>query len=101
MQIRAITVGLHPGFPLKSQAIAAAGQFAARCRVACADVGVPVQTVRLATPPFPLYLGGRTEAEILKFAAEIEDCCRAHGIDYCSLGAVNLQKDAESHLLAL
>ena len=101
MQVRAITIGLDPGCPLNRQAIAAAGRFAARCRVACADAGVPVQTVRLATPPFPLYLGGRTEAQILQFAADIEACCREHGIDYCSLGPLNLQSPAECHLLTL
>jgi uncharacterized protein (UPF0210 family) len=100
MQVRAITIGLDPGFPLNQQTIAAAGRFAARSRMACAEAGVPVQTVRLATPRFPLYLGGRTEAEILRFAVEIEACCGEYGIDYCSLGAVNLQRAAESALLA-
>jgi len=74
MRVRAITVGLDPGFPLNRELVATAGRFAARVRTACADAGVPVQTVRLATPPFPLYLGGHTETEILRFAAEIEGC---------------------------
>ncbi len=101
MRVRAITVGLDPGFPLNWQAVATAGQFATRVRAACEDAGVPVQTVRLATPPFPLYLGERTEAEIVRFAVEIEACCRNYGIDYCSLGPVNFQADAESRFLAL
>jgi uncharacterized protein len=101
MRVRAITIGLDPGFPLNRQVIATAGRFAARVRAACEDAGVPVQTVRLATPPFPLYLGGRGEAEILRFAAEIEACCREYGIDYCSLGPIDLQRAAESRLLAL
>ncbi|HKA55382.1 MAG TPA: DUF711 family protein [Candidatus Binatia bacterium] len=101
MRVRAITIGLDPGFPLNRELVATAGRFAARVRTACADAGVLVQTVRLATPPFPLYLGGRTETEILRFAAEIEGCCREHGIDYCSLGPLDLQHAAESRLLAL
>jgi uncharacterized protein len=101
MRVRAITIGLDPGFPLNRELVATAGRFAARVRTACGDAGVPVQTVRLATPPFPLYLGGRTETEILRFAAEIEGCCREHGIDYCSLGPLDPQKAAESRLLAL
>ena len=101
MKVRAITVGLDPGFPLSSEKVAAAGRFAARVRAACEDTGVPVQTVRLATPPFPLYLRERTEAEILRFAGELERCCRENGIDYCALGPVNCEVDAEVRLLAI
>ncbi len=101
MKVRAITVGVDPGFPLDQQRVAAAGRFAAQVRSACENSGVPVQTVRLATPPFPLYLGGRTEAEILRFGREIEECCREHGIEYCSLGPVNPHVGAERGLLAL
>ncbi len=101
MKVRAITIGIDPGFPLNRQAVAAAGRFAMRVRTACEDIGVPVQTSRLATPPFPLYLGERTDAEILRFTAELEECCRAHGIDYCSLGPVDPQVDSESRCLSL
>jgi uncharacterized protein (UPF0210 family) len=54
-----------------------------------------VQTVRLATPPFPSYLGSCEEEEILRFALVLERCCREHGIDYCSLGPVNLESATE------
>jgi len=101
MKVRAITIGIDPGFPLNRQAVAAAGRFAMRVRTACEDIGVPVQTSRLATPPFPLYLGEHTDAEILRFTAELEECCRAHGIDYCSLGPVDPQVDSESRCLSL
>ncbi len=101
MKVRAITIGIDPGFPLNRQVVAAAGRFAARVRTACEDTGVPVQTVRLATPPFPLYLGERTEAELLRFAAEIEKCCRECSIDYCSLGPVDPQVGSESRCLSL
>ena len=101
MKVRAITVGLDPGFPLSCEKVAAAGRFAARVRAACEDAGVPVQTVRLATPPFPVYLRERTEAELVRFAGELERCCRENGIDYCALGPVNCQVDAEVRLLAI
>lgn len=89
MKVRAVTVGMEPGFPLDSQRVAAAGRFAAHVRASCEDIGVPVQTVRLATPPFPSYLGGCTEPAIIGFAGELERCCRDNGIDYCALGPVN------------
>lgn len=89
MKVRAVTVGIEPGFPLDPRRVAAAGRFAAGVRAAYDDLGVPVQTVRLATPPFPSYLGGGTESAIIGFASELERCCRDHGIDYCALGPVN------------
>ncbi|MBI3301659.1 MAG: DUF711 family protein [Deltaproteobacteria bacterium] len=89
MKVRAITVGIEPGFPLSAEKVAAAGRFAARVRAACEEVGVPVQTVRLATPPFPRYLGSRTGTEILRFACELQHCCREYGIDYCALVVMN------------
>ncbi|MGH8008842.1 MAG: DUF711 family protein, partial [Candidatus Binatia bacterium] len=89
MKVRAITVGIEPGFPLDFQRITAAGRFAARVRAACEDFGLPVQTVRLATPPFPLYLESCTDLAIISFAGELERCCRDNGIDYCALGPAN------------
>jgi uncharacterized protein (UPF0210 family) len=92
MKVRAMTIGIEPGVPLARQAIARAGRFAARFRVFCEDAGIPVQTTRLATPPFPQYLGGKTAAEIIRFAGEIQACCREYGIDYCALGPVGLDQ---------
>src|SRR5262245_20296110 len=100
MKIRAITVGIEPDLPLVSEKIVAAGRFAARVRAACADVGVMVQTIRLATPPFPSYLGRCGEAEILRFAIELEQCCRENGIDYCSLGPVKAETASEYRFFA-
>lgn len=99
MKVRSITIGTDVGFPLEAEKIAVAGRFAARVRAACEGAGVPVQTVRLATPPFPRYLGERTEGEIIRFAVEMQRCCQEHGIDYCALGPVNPHVGAEVRLL--
>jgi len=99
MKVRAITIGLDPGFPLDPQRILSAGHFAARLRAASEEIGIPVQTVRLATPPFPLFLGTRSETEILAFAKELESVGRESGFEYCSLGPVNGQEDTGRRLL--
>lgn len=95
MKIRAITIGIEPGVPLNVQRVAAAGAFAQRLKARYEDVGVPVQTVRLATPPFPTYLSNATSAELLRFARDLEHCCREHGIDYCALGPVDPEVEPE------
>ena len=51
--------------------------------------GLAVQTLRLATPPFPQYLAGCSPAAVLRFAQELEACCLANGLDYCALGPVD------------
>lgn len=101
MKVRSITIGTDVGFPFETEKVAVAGRFAARVRAACEEAGVPVQTVRLATPPFPRYLSERTEGEILRFALELQRCCQEHGIDYCALGPVNPHVDAEVRLLEM
>ncbi len=99
MKIRAITIGIEPGVPLNVQRVAAAGAFAQRLKARYEDVGVPVQTVRLATPPFPTYLSNATSAELLRFARDLEHCCREHGIDYCALGPVDPEVEPEKRFL--
>ena len=89
MKIRSITIGLDPGFPLKTARITQGGRFAKEVKTICEAEGVAVQTLRLATPPFPQYLAGRSPAAVLRFAQELEACCLANGLDYCALGPVD------------
>ena len=95
MKIRSITIGLDPGFPLKTARIKAAGRFATEVKLLCGEEGFQVQTLRLATPPFPQYLAGHSAATVLRFAQELEACCLATGLDYCALGPVDLSRPAE------
>ena len=101
MKVRAITIGIDPGIPLQTASIAAAGRFAAQLRTACEAIAIPVQTVRLATPPFPSYLHNKSEADIHLYVKELQDCCQAHGIEYCSIGPVNPQREEEQRLFAM
>ncbi len=89
MKIRSITIGLDPGFPLKTARITHGGRFAQEVKTICEAEGLAVQTLRLSTPPFPQYLAGCSPAAILRFAQELEACCLANGLDYCALGPVD------------
>ncbi|MCE2488098.1 MAG: DUF711 family protein [Desulfurellaceae bacterium] len=100
MKVRAITLGVDPGLPLQPDQIAAAGRFASSLRSECEAAGLEVQTVRLATPPFPAFLGDRTEAEVLSFVTDLEACCQANGIEYCSIGPIDPER-ASPHLFGL
>jgi uncharacterized protein (UPF0210 family) len=101
MKVRAITIGIDPGIPLHASSIAAAGRFAARFRAECEAIAIPVQTVRVATPPFPSYLHGQSEAAVQRYVKELQDCCQAHGMEYCSIGPVNPQREEEQRLFAM
>ena len=89
MKIRSITIGLDPGFPLKTARITQGGRFAQEVKTICEAEGFAVQTLRLATPPFPQYLASCSPAAVLRFAQELEACCLAHGLDYCALGPLD------------
>ena len=89
MKIRSITVGLDPGFPLDTARIARAGRFVMRAKQACEEIGLEVQTTRLATPPFPRFLSGQSHSAVIRSAKELEARCLSHGLDYCALGPVD------------
>ena len=101
MKVRAITVGVDPRVPLQIASIAAAGRFAAGLRTECKTIGIPVQTVRLATPPFPSYLHDKSEADIHAYVRDLQDCCQTHGLEYCSIGPVHPQREAEQRMFAM
>lgn len=79
MNIRSITIFL----PLVSH-IASMSEFARESRAAFESAGFPVQTVRIATPPFP-SMGGRP-LHAVDLAREVDAAIRDVGIDYASLG---------------
>ena len=101
MKIRSITIGLDPGFPLKTARIKAGGRFAKGVKIICEEEGIEVQTLRLATPPFPQYLAGCSPATVLRFAQELEACCLTNGLDYCALGPVDLSRPDEHRFVDL
>jgi len=88
MRIRSVTIGTRIGYPLADDVFPKLKRFQRQARRRFEKVGLEVQTVRLATQPFPTVLRGHGPAEAMPFAQALEDVCQAHGIDYCSLGPV-------------
>jgi uncharacterized protein (UPF0210 family) len=101
MKVRAITVGISPDFSLNTEKVERAGRFAARVKAECEEIGLSVQTLRLATPPFSSYLHGRTNNEILQYAKDLERCCHQQGFEYCSLGPVTGDEEEKERLLSI
>jgi len=88
MKIRAITAFVPLTWPFDSQAIAGVGQFLQQAQSRFEDAGYPVQTLRLATPPFAQVAAKASVDGWVKFARTLEDAARQAGIEYVSIGTV-------------
>lgn len=88
MRIRSVTIGTNARYPVEPAHFDVFARFQREARKRFEDVGLEVQTVRLATQPFPEILEEAGPAAIVPFARELENVSRAHGIDYCSIGPI-------------
>lgn len=94
MRIRSVTIGANvdhlrtPSVHIDTSQFQTFDQFQKRARMLFEEAGLMVQTVRLATQPFPEVLRGLEPSDAVPFARELEALCQAHGIDYCSVGTV-------------
>ena len=88
MRIRSVTLGTDVTYPLDVDGFATFEAFQGLARAQFADAGLEVQTVRLATQPFPEVLHDQGPDAAPAFAQALEAACQAHGIDYCSIGPV-------------
>ena len=86
MKIRSITFFTNPGWPLKQNRIQEAAEFAAQARPAFEQAGIEVQTVRLATPPFPNLLPDCRPATVVSFAQALEESLIPLGFEYIAIG---------------
>ena len=62
MKIRSITYFINPNYPLNEKALRTAGEFLAKAKSAYEAAGYEVQTMRLATIPFPALLNGEVHS---------------------------------------
>lgn len=92
MEIRSATCFVQQSWPLDERLLARVGALGAAAREAFARAGLPVQTVRLATQPFPHLLAGHPPETAVTLAGTLQAACQAHSLDYCSLGPVLARK---------
>jgi len=86
MKIRSVTYFDDPGNPVKDDFFSRAGNFARETRRHFEAAGLELQTVRFASPPFPVFLSNLTNDQIIEFAINLEKALIDHGFDYISLG---------------
>ncbi len=86
MKIRSITFFTNPGWPLDPARIQQAAEFAAEARPTFERAGIEVQTVRLATLPFPHLLPDCKSATVVGFAQALEAALMPLGFEYIAIG---------------
>jgi uncharacterized protein (UPF0210 family) len=86
MKIRSITYFCNPKYPLDEKALKDAGAFLAEARSAYEAAGYEVQTVRLATIPFPRLLGEENIYRWPDLTVQLETIAQELNIEYVSLG---------------
>ena len=86
MKIRSITYFCNPKFPLDEKALQKAGDFLAHARSAYEAADYEVQTVRLATIPFPALLGEENIGRLPELTSDIDTIAHGLKIGYVSLG---------------
>ena len=86
MKIRSITYFCNPKYPLEEKVLQKAGEFLAQARSAYETAGYEVQTVRLATIPFPELLGEEHIGKLPELTSQIDQIAQGLKIGYVSLG---------------
>ena len=86
MKIRTITYFCNPKFPLEDKILQQAGAFLTDAKSAYEAAGYEVQTVRLATIPFPTLLGEENIDKLPELTVHIDQFARELNIEYISLG---------------
>jgi uncharacterized protein (UPF0210 family) len=94
LKIRSITTFINPRWPLDEGVLQQAGDFNAAARPAFETAGYEVQTVRLATPPFPELLPDCKPETVIEFARRLETIVAPLGFDYLAIGPATPDKPA-------
>src|SRR5512138_187297 len=86
MKIRSITYFCNPRYPLDDKVLQKAGQFLSKAKSAYEGAGYEVQTVRLATIPFPELMGEENISKLPELTRQIDNIAQGLKIGYISLG---------------
>jgi len=83
MEIRSITFFCPPNYPVNKLLLQKAGIFMRHARIVFEQAGYKVQTIRLATPPFPSFL---PEDNLIVAVQTLMLEAHGEGFDYVSIG---------------
>lgn len=86
MKLRSITYFCNPQYPLEETVLRKAGQFLSEARSTYEAAGYEVQSVRLATIPFPRLLGEENVHRLPEVTGEMDAITQQLGIGYFALG---------------
>jgi len=86
MKIRSITYFCNPQYPLDEKLLQKAGTFLSKAKSAYEAAGYEVQTLRLATIPFPELLGDANLGKLPEFTGQIDAIAQQLKIGYVALG---------------
>lgn len=83
MKVRSITLFANPGYPPNRLLLDQLGIFARHAKSAFSQAGLTIETIRLATPPFPQWL---PLENVVHLVQNLSIEASAVGMDYLSLG---------------
>mgnify|MGYP006372688417 CR=1 FL=1 len=86
MKIRSITYFCNPKYPFDENVLQKAGTFLSKAKSAYEAAGYEVQTIRLATIPFPQLLGEENIGKLPELTSQVDHIVQQLKIGYVSLG---------------
>jgi uncharacterized protein (UPF0210 family) len=91
MHIRSITSFFHPRWPVNRLALQKVGIFAHQAKETFSKAGYEVQTLRLATPPFPSFL---FPEDYVSAVTQFEVLAHSEDFEYLSFGPASPGEDS-------
>jgi len=86
MKIRSVTLFDNPGSSIKSEFLQTAEKFNQEVKAVFDNSNIELQTVRFASPPFPLFLKGMDTDQVIDYAILLESTLNGLGFEYISVG---------------
>ncbi len=86
MKIRSVTLFDNPGSPIDPKFLLRAEKFNQEVQAVFQDSKFAVQTIRFATPPFPVLLKGMGADQVIDYAIQLERTLNSMAYEYISLG---------------
>lgn len=99
MKIRSVTLFDNPGSRIGQEFLLSAEKFNQEARTIFQAANIELQTIRFATPPYPILLEGLSAGQVIEFAVELERTLNNLGFEYISLGPALPDYSESYHLI--